>query len=300
MTNSDLLPKLEPPDAYVSVFDPVREPAFRPSKFKPLPSWMNSLQNNVHRGKERRSDAVLEHPYLYLPELCRSIENRDSDSSENSTDFGRSPKDLVDIPSLRGGGRVTSSMNSAVKSRKQTKYGADDTDDSESIPCPRSVQTSDPPSTTPLEHPSYHLPPPRRQTPYPQHLPCRSSSRTEDNAYFLQSTSFGLAKGPASEPCCELGSQLQRKYIQEGKLLPKISDRGASSQGFSLAALYSSEYLDKYLDIYLPKGRGADKNKNISARGESLVDKNEGTKLGRRDNAKGIKEARRIREPREK
>ncbi|KAK0113152.1 hypothetical protein ONS95_014851 [Cadophora gregata] len=45
---------------YVSVLDPVSEPAFRPSKTKPLPKWMALLPSNVHREHDRRSEFVAE------------------------------------------------------------------------------------------------------------------------------------------------------------------------------------------------------------------------------------------------
>lgn len=43
---------------YVSVLDPVSQPAFRPSKTKPLPRWMNLLPINVHRERQQRRMAV--------------------------------------------------------------------------------------------------------------------------------------------------------------------------------------------------------------------------------------------------
>ncbi|KAI9050056.1 hypothetical protein LZ554_006201 [Drepanopeziza brunnea f. sp. 'monogermtubi'] len=41
---------------YVSITDPVGEPAFKPSKTKPLPRWMHLLPNNVHRERERKAN----------------------------------------------------------------------------------------------------------------------------------------------------------------------------------------------------------------------------------------------------
>lgn len=41
-------------DIYVSIFDPIGEPTFRPSKTKPLPNWMRLLPNNVRREREQR------------------------------------------------------------------------------------------------------------------------------------------------------------------------------------------------------------------------------------------------------
>jgi hypothetical protein len=40
-------------DVYVSLFDPIGDPAFKASKTKPLPKWMHLLPNNVYRERER-------------------------------------------------------------------------------------------------------------------------------------------------------------------------------------------------------------------------------------------------------
>jgi hypothetical protein len=290
-TNSDLSQGAGQTGAYVSVFNPVGEPAFRPGKFKPLPSWMNLLPNNVQRGRAQKSNAALEHSCQHLPERWPSIEDKEPDSSDGSEDFPRSPIALVDIPSLRGGGKATLPMNNGDKSRKQrakrtilfeTRYGADDTNDNEGHQCSRRVHTPDSVHSTPPEYPSHHPPPPRRRTPYPQDLLRVSTFQKDSNACFLQSTSSAIADESVDEPCCELGSQLQeRKNVLEDKLLPKRSDGRASPQGFSL----SSESLDKYQQ----KSRGAEKKKNTATRAEPTVDKSKKEKRGKQKMAKGIK-----------
>ncbi|RDW83143.1 hypothetical protein BP5796_04634 [Coleophoma crateriformis] len=40
---------------YISIFDPIREPSFRPSNTKPLPKWMSLLPTNVHRCHGKRT-----------------------------------------------------------------------------------------------------------------------------------------------------------------------------------------------------------------------------------------------------
>jgi hypothetical protein len=289
MTNSDLSQGAGQTGAYVSVFNPVVEPAFRPGNFKPLPSWMNLLPNNVQRGREQKSNAVFEHSCQHLSERWPSIEDKEPDSSDDSEDFPRSPIALVDIPSLRGGGKATLPMNNGDKSRKQqakrtilfeTRYEADDTNDNEGHQCPRRVHTPDSVHSTPPKYSSCHPPPPRRRTPYPQDLLRVSTLQKDSNAYFLQSKSSAIAEEPVDEPCCELGSQLQqRKNVREDELLPKRTDGWASPQGFSP----SSEYLDKYLQ----KSRDAEKTKNIATRAEPTVDKSKREKRGKRKTAKG-------------
>lgn len=43
----------ENPDIYLSIYDPIGEPAFKPSKTKPLPKWMHLLPNNIHRERDQ-------------------------------------------------------------------------------------------------------------------------------------------------------------------------------------------------------------------------------------------------------
>lgn len=58
-------------DIYVSIFDPIGEPALRPSKTKPLPKWMRLLPNNVHKEREQqeRRLAVRSEPVQSIQEL---------------------------------------------------------------------------------------------------------------------------------------------------------------------------------------------------------------------------------------
>ena len=41
-------------DVYVSVFDPIGDPAFKPSKTKPLPKWMSRLPSSIQPEQERQ------------------------------------------------------------------------------------------------------------------------------------------------------------------------------------------------------------------------------------------------------
>jgi hypothetical protein len=41
----------EEPEIYLSIFDPIREPAFRPTRMKPMPRWMRLLPHNRERGQ---------------------------------------------------------------------------------------------------------------------------------------------------------------------------------------------------------------------------------------------------------
>jgi len=118
-TSSDQFQETEQSDVYVSVLNPVGEPAFKPSKFKPLPGWMNLLPNNVHRGRGQEMDSFLERNSHLQLKAEALIKDEDSDSIESSGGSRGSPIALVDIPNLRGGGRTKFPLSSPEDSRQQ-------------------------------------------------------------------------------------------------------------------------------------------------------------------------------------
>jgi hypothetical protein len=64
------------PEIYVSIFNPVGEPAFKPSKTKPLPKWMQLLPNNVHREREeqrRKANACEEGSHSHELEFWKAL-----------------------------------------------------------------------------------------------------------------------------------------------------------------------------------------------------------------------------------
>jgi hypothetical protein len=276
-TSSDQPQGTEQPDAYVSVFDPVGEPAFKHSKLKPLPSWMNLLPTNVHRERKQMTKANLEHGISHLPNLDQSTENRDPGSRDTPEDIQGSPVALVDIPSLRGGGKATLRTAYADNSHMQRKkrkisfeptHVANDTNDNDGYQCPRKVHMF----TAPPENPSYHPPPPRRRTPYPQDFSRFPSQRRDTKGHFPQIDRSNTAEELVEEPCCPLGSHLQRrKNVQGDRLLPVATERlefepsGGSSSPLGLSA--------QYMDTNLPKSLGAKKNPYTATTGEPILDK---------------------------
>jgi hypothetical protein len=296
MTNSDQSQQEEErPDAYVSVFDPVGEPAFKPSKTKPLPRWMNLLPNNVRREREQRPKLSLEHESLDSPEFEAPIEDKGVDPSDGSEDF---PGSLIalDIPCLRGGGKASGTSTFPVsmsdKSSKPRKHNRnisfdsaltiDNTNSNDDHRCCRRAQTTSSVYLTPPEYPSYHPPPPRQRTPYPQDVSRLSSHQQEINSYFHQSESSTVVKEPIEEPCCELGAHLQsQKNIKEGKFF--IEGRvGHTPPRGSFAFPTSSEDLNKYQS----RSSRADKQKYAAENTKTIIDKMKRQKAGKHTMAK--------------
>lgn len=212
MASPDQCQRLEQPNAYISVSDPFGEAAFKPSKFKPLPSWMNLLANNVHRERGQKRKAILEDDSQYLSELGSSRTKRESCSSGSSGDSRASPIVLVDVPNLGGGGKVTFPISDHGKSRKQRerraisfnpKNVADDTKGNEGHRCPRTLQAAGPVHTADSEYPSYHPPPPRR-THYPHSFSRIPAHRKDACAYAPKSSNLDIAEETTGGPCCEL------------------------------------------------------------------------------------------------
>ena len=275
-TSSDQFQETEQSDVYVSVLNPVGEPAFKPSKFKPLPGWMNLLPNNVHRGRGQEMDSFLERNSHLQLKAEALIKDEDSDSIESSGGSRGSPIALVDIPNLRGGGRTKFPLSSPEDSRQQWEsravsfepsYTGDDKGDH---PCHRALEAAAVYSA-PSEYDSFHSRLPRRSTPYPQDFPRLSTLRKEANASVPQRRSSDIAEETASEPCCELGLQLQqRPNMQEDQLLHVRRQAQIPSERFMPSLSISSENLDKN-QLRSP---GSEKNRRTAG--------NEEPKLGRR------------------
>jgi hypothetical protein len=248
------------PDAYVSVFDPVGEPAFKPSKTKPLPRWMHLLPNNVYRKREEKANSAVEDGSLESPRLDSPREGKDPSSGGSSEDFQGRPIALVEIPSLRGGGKPTESltlpMSITDKSRQTSKHNAfsfdpifvaEHANGNDGYICYRRAQTTGSVYMTPPEYPSCNPPPPRRRTPYPQIFACLPSSRREASSYSPQIKSFSIAEMPFDGPCCELGAPLQSPTaLQEDSLSPEGPRDQPVPKGSSAFPSYSSEYVDKH------------------------------------------------------
>ena len=233
-------------DAYISVIDPVGEPAFKPSKFKPLPSWMNLLSTNVRKEREQRRNANLEHDYEKFSKLDSPKRARELDSRDASDDVQGSPIALVNIPGLRGGGKVP-------KKQRHQMISVDvlhDTDKkhyiNDHLQRPEKLHTFIDNSQNPSSHP-----PLSRRTPLPQDFLSLFSICRNATGYSPPSLNSDIAEEPTEGPCCGLGSDLhQPESAPEVSLSPNIRRKQIPSDGVPQSSL-------QYMDTHALKGPAA-------------------------------------------
>ncbi|KAN0114896.1 hypothetical protein V8E51_004440 [Hyaloscypha variabilis] len=219
VTSSDQSQDVEQSDVYVSVLDPFGEPAFKPIKFKPLPSWMNLLPNNIHRERRQKNNVFPEHNSQHQLKASPSVENEESGSIASSEDSCSSPVALVDIPNLRGWKNNASIEQSRDVSQTMEKKS---------------------------DYHSSHPQPPRRRTPYPQDFPRLLTLRKDASAAPTQPKHADIVEEPLSESCCELGSQLQHQQkVHEDRLLRRGKDTQTPAEVLSPSASTSSGHLDR-------------------------------------------------------
>jgi len=244
----------EQSDVYVSVLDPVGEPAFKPSQLKPLPRWMNLLPNNVHRGRGQKIDVFFKYDSQQQPKAeLSTTEDEDADSIGSSGDSRCSPIALVDIPNLRGGGRITLPLNRPERSRHQwerkavffeSTYTADGNGGQQ---CPQALEpAADALYSVPLDPASNHSQLARRRTPYPQDFPGLSTLRGDASASVRQRKNFDIIEEAAHEPCCPLGLQLRQRTNSHDEQ-PSYARRETQtySERFTPSIPAPSEYLDR-------------------------------------------------------
>jgi hypothetical protein len=225
-------------DAYISVIDPVGEPAFKPSKFKPLPSWMNLLSTNVRKEREqKRRNANLEHDCEQFSKLDSPKRARELDSGDASDDVQGSPIALVNIPGLRGGWKATKKQRHRMISvdvlhdRDKKHYINDHLQRSEKLHT--FIDNS--------QNPSSH--PPLSRTPLPQDFLSLYSVCRNATGYFAPSLNSDIAE-PTEGLCCGLGSDLhQPKSAPEVSLSPNMRRKQVPSDGVPKS---SSQYMDTH------------------------------------------------------
>jgi len=200
----------ERPEAYVSVFDPVGEPAFKASQTKPLPRWMNLLPSNMHRDMEHDS-----------------LDFYSSDGAGGGL-IEASPRVFTDIPGLQGVGHVQSSsaVQSSIfaeKARKrrrkttvsfelQLTYASDHSRHDDGRCHKRGTDDS---VNTPLQSDSCSRPPPRRNSPFPQSISDMLTVRKAFKHSFGQSRSLGVTEERTVLACCVPGHNLQANEQKE-------------------------------------------------------------------------------------
>jgi hypothetical protein len=227
-------------DAYISVIDPIGEPAFKPSKFKPLPSWMNLLSTNVRKEREqKRRNANLEHDYEQFSKLDSPKRARELDSGDASDDVQGSPIALVNIPGLRGGGKAT-------KKQRHRMISVDVLHDTEKKHYINDhLQRSEKLHTfiDNLQNHSSH-PPLSRRTPLPQDFLSLYSVCRKATGYSPPSLHSDIVEEPAEGPCCELGSDLhQPESAPEVSLSPNIRRKQIPSDGVPQSSV---QYMDTH------------------------------------------------------
>lgn len=193
-------------DAYISVIDPVGEPAFKPGKFKPLPSWMNLLSTSVRKERGQRRNADLEHDRRQFSKLDSLKRAGELDSGGASEDVQGSPIALVNIPGLRGGGKATKKQRHRiilvdVLHDTEKKHYIDD-----NLQRPGKIHTFIDHS----ENTSSYPPLAPERTPYPQDFLSLSFVRTKTSGHSPPSLSSDIAEKPTEEPCCGLCSDLHQ------------------------------------------------------------------------------------------
>jgi hypothetical protein len=218
------------------------------------------LPNNVHRKGEQKADTALEDAILHSPRPDSLIAGKYPSSTHSSKEIQESPIALAEVPSLRGGGKMTGLptrlMSISDMSRQTRKYRPVSSDiksvtenaigDDEYL-CYGRAQTTDSVCMTPREYPSYHPPPPRQTTPYPQdhvHLPFAWG---ETNSCFPRMNSFSIAEKLIDGPCCEGGAPVRSpKTFQADSLSPEgPRDQPASKESSALPSSFP-EYSDKW------------------------------------------------------
>ncbi|KAH8658666.1 hypothetical protein BGZ60DRAFT_566972 [Tricladium varicosporioides] len=213
---------LNRPDAYVSLFDPINEPAFKPSKTKPLPKWMNLLPSNVYRERELRANLRQsldgtdgsQSPYTLelktLPSapvtsphavtvttpslhnrIARSSRPRSGTMPVQSTAASSSsePSFLIEPQFKSGRKRNTISFDNKVKKHEIVGDLGDHAH--------TKSQTIDSTYGTPPEYPST-APPPRERTPFPR-MARPNTVQEKASSYFNQSISHVECRSPPTK-----------------------------------------------------------------------------------------------------
>ncbi|KAI1457623.1 hypothetical protein F4805DRAFT_427558 [Annulohypoxylon moriforme] len=211
---------------YVSILDPIGEPAFKPSPTKPIPRWMQWLpsQRNRHRRNEPPPHSLLDEyfPPNPIPEaddstskqssICPISPTEDLPFSTAPTrrnlpqtpDFGnlahstiktvKGPSFVLDEPLMRPSSRMThSTSHSTSNSSKSTK--------GDPFPSPSSSYPSD--SLPPRTHSPYA---PRRPSPLATHEEMPETSEID------KSWKARLRRSPS--PLADHVAEHLRRYIR--------------------------------------------------------------------------------------
>jgi hypothetical protein len=275
------------PEVYVSVFDPLGEPAFKPSKTKPLPKWMLLLPSNVKREREQQtktsSSAELSNSHEMdmlegqigsdLGDDCKPSKNHLREdpfaSSEETTSRSQilpiaAPSSAVDIP---GTVRKRATISIDPKATWRDIPGSID------HRAYRRSQTIESIYMTPPEYPSKHQL--RQRTPHPS--PARPTmNRHSTTSYFSQTSQKDALSDPVQDSCCVLAAYLESPNpSREGS--PSSTDLSALTRP-SPFVTNSSEYLERYQ----PQTSDTKVQKYVAKQPEPILDKIKRQRVGRK------------------
>jgi hypothetical protein len=281
------------PEVYVSIFDPVGEPAFQPSKTKPLPKWMRLLPNNVHREREmrrkcaesensthsqemvslERSTKICDHCH---GELCSEEETPTVDSTTRCRcPLPESPSASLPVDILGQPKRQRATISFDARAKRDTKSD-----------CPgtyRRSQTTGSGYMTPPEYPQPALPVPQRQrTPFPR-LSRPSLERNGTSSYFSHSIDTSAAQDQSEDSSCAWQTTPEYSPSTSPALKETVSEPLKNPTN-TITAPHSSEYIDKYH----PTAPEAKIEKYVAKEPVHILEKIRRQKLAEATNAKTV------------
>jgi hypothetical protein len=262
-TNFSQMKEDSPQSSYVSVLDPVGEPAFKPSTTKPLPKWMSLLPTNVHRDRGRRQKAKSSEIHLRTNEIERlnsrstsifyscvsELDPEDPPAPPPTTEATPVPLNTPDASRAAYNSRMTISIDLG-------REGAvNDIDDQESTFTSR----SDAPPETRF--------PPRRPS-----MP----SRGDTTSYF----SHGLAKYRIADsvegPFCDLETASSSLETPSSNASSTTVNADSSSPYW---VVQSSEYLERYQ----PKSAESKYKRYVAKEREPVLERIKKQRVGKRE-----------------
>ena len=266
-----------PSNVYVSILDPVGEPAFKPSNSKPLPKWMSLLPRNVYGEKRPRRQVKPSKPNVHTLEMesldghspsvseCYSSKNNVEDPpAPPPTEIApkRLPRVMtaailapIDIP---GAPEAARKSRMTISIDRKREYGLDGMDHQQST----YIAPPECPPSTLLG---------REKTPYPLILPTSrrpSMPRSETTSYF----SHGFPRYHIPDP------NVDRNYGRGPEERKEGSDTNLLSDSTSpYWTILSSEYLERYK----PKSAETSYKTYIAKEREPVMERIRRQKVGR-------------------
>lgn len=250
---------------YISIIDPIGQPAFKPSRTKPLPKWMSLLPSNVHKKAGQQNICSSTEHSSKPKDLSRITEGSDfngerslwiqpSNLEEPKTpgrcsESGGCPSGCSSYSPVEKRGRATTSPQpSQCLPRRDHTYGK------------RRSQTTRSAYRTAQEYPQTQQPMPPYSSPLPSEI------RQETASYFCGAGRHDAYQ--AKESCCALGQQSPAPDLLELSPIEPAASIELPRSPRTLAST-SSEYLEKYQ----PKTSGTRHKTFVTKNLEPITDK---------------------------